>query len=207
MYVPCAQPPRTAYCVAVAVASSSKRPSEPTHCRHRLQQHRTGEEYTNVSDQVLFSPFSGLDFSNTHPLASTPNADFCVSDSNDAIYWLSAFNVRVMHTLLPRSYTRSLIPTRSPIPSLEPYPQPTPTPTPAPVPPPPHPHLHAIGADFCCISRSAAASSVPRCTRNGQGDVDGSGLFCDGEWFDQVRGRARRGRLRGNYQRGDETVE
>ena len=62
----------------------------------------TGEEYTNASDQVLFS----ADFSNSRPLASTPNADFCVSDSNDAIYWLSALNVTSAHALLPHSYTQ-----------------------------------------------------------------------------------------------------
>ena len=54
----------------------------------------TGEEYTNTSDQVLFSPFHRPNGSDTHPLASTPNADFCVPDSHNAIYWLSAFNVR-----------------------------------------------------------------------------------------------------------------
>ena len=82
---PCAyQSPRTAYCGT------------------------TGEEYTNVSDQMLFSPASD---SSNRPLASTPNADFCVSDSSDAIYWLSALNVRPMHSFPVSS--RSLIPTRS----------------------------------------------------------------------------------------------
>ena len=60
----------------------------------QLQLTATGEEYTNTSDQVLFSPFHRPNGSDTHPLASTPNADFCVPDSHNAIYWLSAFNVR-----------------------------------------------------------------------------------------------------------------
>ena len=51
----------------------------------------TCEEYTNVSDQVLFSP--ATDSSNGRPLAQTPNADFCVSGSENVIYWLSALNV------------------------------------------------------------------------------------------------------------------
>ena len=92
----CHLPTRPAYCgLRRRLLQETLR---ATHRRHRLQQHRSGEEYTNVSDQVLFSPSSGLDFSNSHPLASTPNAGFCVKDSNDAIYWLSAFNVRAMHT-------------------------------------------------------------------------------------------------------------
>ena len=73
----------------------------------------TGEEYTNTSDQVLFSPFHRPNGSDTHPLASTPNADFCVPDSHNAIYWLSAFNVRPSIHPLPLS-TCSLVSSPAP---------------------------------------------------------------------------------------------
>ena len=168
--------PRT---VAVAVASSSKRPSEPTRCRHRLQQHRT---------QVRSTPTSPIKCSSLHSLASIsptpthwprrptrtfasrtptmPSTGYRPSTSAPCTqHTPSPFvHAQLNPDTQPNSIPRTLSSANS---HTHPSTSPDPTSPPS-----------SLGVDFCCISRSAAASSVPRCTRNGQGDVDGSGLFC-----------------------------